>query len=150
MLANLLKVITKGLSNPKVQKILLVILLILVAMYLLNKGSGKFKQFFQSTFRGIQGDNVNAPITDARKQWLEDLAQALYSEIYDWFGSNETIESILIQMNSLPDSELAYIATYYNGFLSTNTLYYDIDWEFMPFEDVDDDIMARLSAMNLN
>ena len=149
MLANFLKVITKGLSNPKVQKILIIILLVLVAMYILSKASGKFKQFFQSTFRGVQGDKVNAPITDLRKGTLEAMADELYAGIYgsEW---NSVLAQQMSNMDALPDNELTYVAQYYGSFLSQNTMYYDIDWEIMPFEDADDKLLARLSAMNLN
>ena len=140
--------LTKGLSNPKVQRVLLIIVLILVVMYLLNKSNQKFKVWFQSTFKGVQGDSVYAPISDPRKTQLEQMAEDLHAGIWgnEW---NSVLANMMSNMNALPDNELTYIAQYYGNFLSPNTMHYDIDWEIMPFEDADDQLLARLSAMNL-
>ncbi len=142
--------IFKFLGNPKVQKVILVILVILVLLWVLRNANGKFDTWFRGNFLPVKGDNVNAPISEIRKQTLNNLATEVHSAIYGVPGFGY-VESALENIYVLPDNELKYVAEYYQKTLNNNgkSLYYDIDYEWMPLDDVDDDIMSRLSAMNL-
>jgi len=144
----ILKSIGVLLSNPKVQKMIIIALIIIAVLYLIGNANKKAKQWFQSNFRGAQGDNVYAPISDNRKTTLEQMASKLYSGIYgnEW---NSVLAEQMAQITALPDNEIVYIDEYWSSFMSQNTLYYDVDWEIMPFESADDDLLAKLSAMNL-
>ena len=144
MLASLMKM----LGNPKVQKAIIIVVLVLLALWLLSRASSKAKGFIQGTFMGVQGDNVYAPISDERKVILEQMAEGVHGLIYGTDWGNE-LTPALGNLNALPDNELTYVAQYYGSFLSANSLYYDIDYEWLFTTDEDEKILARLSAMNL-
>ena len=146
---NFLTVALKMLSNPKVQKILLIIIVLVIVVWMLNRGSAKFNHWYRTTLAPVKGDNVNAPISSQRKGILEDLALDTYNAIYGGFVTMITIDDLLINLNSLPDNELKYVATYYEKMLSDNSLYYDVDWESLPFIDSDEILMSKLKSMNI-
>jgi len=144
----MLQGLLKGLSNPKVQKIIITFLIILAILIIISKSSKKAKQFFNKLVYGTQGDQPYAHITDDRKLVLERLASDVKSSIYGTSGFGGVADN-LTSLNALNDAEFAYIVEYYERFISENKLYYDIDWEVMPFDSIDDDVLARLKRMNL-
>ena len=139
---------TKLLSNPKVQKFLLYLVIGLVILYILNRSVPKFERWMRSTFLPVRGDNVNAPISDTRKAELENIAGELYDAIYGIPGAG-FVEKAMGSVLALPDNEFTYVVQYYEKFLSDNSMYVDVDWEIMPFDTEDDKLLTRLKDMNL-
>lgn len=139
-------VLTKFLSNPKVQKVILYIVLAIIALWILSTVSEKANRWIRNTFLPPKGDQLNYPVTDVKKEQLEQMAQDIYDGIY---GSGFFLPTLFSGALALPDNEFLYMVQYYEQFLSTNKLYYDIDWEIMPTTDTDDQMLARLTAMNL-
>lgn len=147
---NFLTVILKGLQNPKIQKIILIILALFVLIWLLGKVGGGVRSIVADVLPTV-GDNVNQKISDSRKQTLNVLAQELYDNIYSFFSAGGSVADIVERVNVLPDNELKYITYYYNSQLGTeNGLYYDIDWEVLPMTTEDDKLLARMKKMNLD
>lgn len=101
----------------------------------------------KSKFGVITGDFQPGDITDKRKGTLESLAQDTYDSIYSATGdTGDTLEKV----NALNDSELDYLARYYKKALTRgNTLYEDVDDEFMPWDDVDETLMGKLNRLGL-
>lgn len=140
--------VLQGLSNPKVQKIIITGLIVIAILVVISKASGGAKKFFNKLVYGIQGDEPYAHITDARKLALEKMAGDVKGAIYGTSGFGGVADR-LTELNALNDAEFAYVVEHYEKFVSENKLYYDIDWEVMPFDDIDDTVLARLSRMNL-
>lgn len=93
----------------------------------------------------------NDPISDERKTVLNDLATSLRTAIYDttaglWGRSREDVMQTMLGLN---DNELTYVNKHYRT-LGDNTMYYDIDYEWMPMVKVDDDLLTRLRELNLD
>ncbi|MBN4061665.1 hypothetical protein JYU20_00525 [Bacteroidales bacterium AH-315-I05] len=134
---------------------------ILIALILLNKYGRLIKVWLSP----IRGDFQPGGITDKRKQELEDLASVAHSAIYSSTGNisipipipafgyisgGETdVEEVLNKINTLNDNELYYVANYYKKSLTKgNSLYKDIDDEWMPFVNIDEKLMARLTELS--
>lgn len=132
------------LSNPKVQKALLWIAIIIIVLIVLGNITDKSRGFFRR-LGGAQGEDVYAPIAESRKTQLESMAADVNS------GVNEvgiSLEGTLDDVLALSDSEFRYLVQYYNKYYD-NTMYYDVDWEWMWWTDVDDDVLARIKRQNL-
>ncbi len=145
-MGNLVRALINGLKNPKIQRIIVIALIVIGVLAILINASPKVKKFWNKLRYGVQGDNVYAPISDLRQGELEKLASDLYKAIYSWW---DTATDSLGAIKDLNDSEFLYIVEYYERFLSENKMYYDIDWEVLPETENDDAVLARLKEMNL-
>ncbi len=143
---NALSSLFKFVSNPKVMKVIAIVAIIFIVIWVFTRGSSKASKWVRNNLAPVQGDNINAPISQLRQKTLESMAQDVYNAIYGFStGTAGTLDTI----NSLNDSEFLYVVNYYEKYLSDNKLYYDIDWEFLPATDADDNVMNRLQTMNL-
>jgi hypothetical protein len=123
----------------------------LILLYILYRNWSKIKQFFGKDY-GVYssggGTYTPAGIPDGRKGELETLAKELYDKIYGVTTFTDK-ETSFIKANSLNDTELKYLAQYYKSALTrSDSLYHDVDSEWMPFSSEDENLLARLSALN--
>lgn len=154
-MTSLLQSITKALSNPKIQKFILYILIALFVLWLLSQTSEKFAVWFKK-FKLPSGNNVFSQVDESRKQTIEDISDGIKKYLdsnpissFLGAGSNAEAKMYFNAAYNLPDNELYYLHKYYK---STNgkTLYKDIDEETMPSSwDIDVKLLQRLKAMNL-
>lgn len=123
----------------------------LILLFILYKNWAKIKQLFgkdYGTYSQGGGGYAPAGIPDGRKAEIEALAQELYDKIYGVTTFTDK-ETSFIKANALNDTELKYLAQYYkNALTRSDSLYHDVDSEFMPFTDEDEKLMSRLSALN--
>ncbi len=118
-------------------------LILLIIIFYVWRNWDKLK----SKFGVITGDFQPGDITEKREGVLESLAQDAYDSIYSVTGdTGDTLERV----NALNDNELDYLARYYKSALTRgNTLYEDVDNEFMPLDDVDETLMGKLNRLGL-
>ena len=134
-----------GLSNPKVQKILLYIIIGIIILVILGNVSDGARNIFRKF--NPKGDDVFAPIPKERKSYLEKLAGNIHSGVYQVIGND--LDGYLEEALALSDSEFKWLNEYYNKYVGDNTMYYDIDWEMMWWTNVDQDVLARIKRQNL-
>ena len=145
--------LTKLFSNPKVQKMLVIILVIIAILFLLSKISSKFRMALGS-IKGVKGKDVYAPIDDARKMVIQDMATGLdnYINPSGWFGEiSDAVdgETALVLAVGLPDNEFTYFAQYYEQTFG-ESLYKAIEGEYSWATGSQyKKVQARLQAMNL-
>lgn len=149
---NIFASIQKALSNPKTQKILFMILLVIVILYILSKVSTKFRLWIRS-FLGPQGDDVNAPVTPDRQDMIENLARNIKTEIdneyYLGVGGQAELLSLIQTALFLPDNEFYQLALYYSKSYAAN-IYDDVDGYTFPSSSVaDENFLRRLEEMNI-
>lgn len=143
----MLQAFLKILSNPKVVKIIGIIAIFLLLFWVLSNSSS-FAQKMVKKILPPKGENLYKSISESRKVFIEDLMDAIHSDIYG-FTTNETESRDFERLLALPDNEFLYGVKYYNKAFTGKGLYYDVDWEVMPFNSSDDDLLARLEKMNL-
>lgn len=116
---------------------------IIVVLWIIWRNQDRIKQFFGRT----RADFQPGSITEGRKSELEALANDAYNAIYGVFGdTGDTLERV----NALNDNELVYLAKFYKKALTKgSSLYKDVDDEFMPWDKVDEQLMGRLSQLNM-
>lgn len=98
------------------------------------------------------GDWQEGTITEGRKKQLEDLAQTLYNDIYGSFNSSgDGSVPSMGKAAALNDNELLYLARYYENNLSQNgnSLWFDVDEEWLPFTSEDEGLMSRLADIGM-
>ncbi len=80
---------------------------------------------------------------------LKDIGGRLYTLIYSFKGGTASkIHTILVtEVLPLSDSELLFLSQYYRKFVSKNTFYDDIDNEWMPLWESDEDLLVRLAKI---
>lgn len=135
-------------------------LIAVIVIFLIWKYQARIRQFFSKDngdyTLGI-GDTETTQATqeekEQRKQFLRQLAEATYAAIHgipvNYYGIELTDRvSLFKQMLALNDSELKFLANYYSVISKDETLYEAIDDEFMPFNNEDDKLLARLSKLN--
>ncbi len=99
------------------------------------------------------GDWQEGTITAGRKVQLEGYAKDVYDMLAcfwqcDW---TDVGEKTLAKIAYLNDNELEYVARYYEQYVSDNgqSLYEDVEEEWLPGTSVDDDLEHRLSKLGL-
>lgn len=141
--------LTKIMTNPKlIQFVLIVFFVVIFLRILLNSGS-RLQSFYKKNIAPPKGDNINEFISDIRRAELESLADKLHDNIYNYQWTLDDFINNLSMFLGLRDSEFVYLTNYYNKAYQGEGLYYDIDWEFLPFTDIDDKVLTRMEAMNL-
>jgi hypothetical protein len=115
---------------------------------LFNRDRGDYSEGFTAPPGQNTSGMTQSQIAAARKKDLERLAEDLYREIYATFGYPT---KFIKEANTLNDTELKYLSQYYRKALTKgNTLYKDVDDEFLPHTNEDEKLLARLSKIGEN
>jgi len=122
----------------------------LIAFLIIRRYWQKISSRVESRLGPQYGDWQEGTITSGRKKELEKYAQDVYDVLACWYcvvGGQEQISKIAY----LNDNELEYTARYYEQFVSDKgqSLYDDVDEEWLPDTDVDDHLLTRLSKLGL-
>jgi hypothetical protein len=126
-------------------KLILYILLIVVVIFLLWKFSAKIEGGFKKLF-GKSGGSYDEKGQHSAVE-ISGLANRLYSAIYDPVAMSGTKQELFKEALTYNDTDLDKLATEYAQ-KSDNSLYKDIDDEFLPFVNEDETLMARLKELN--
>lgn len=123
----------------------------LILVYILYRNWSSIKQLFGKDYGVYSGDTgtyTPSGIPEQRQAELKALAQELYDKIYGVTTFTDK-ETSFIKANALNDTELKFLAQYYKSALTrSDSLYHDVDSEFMPFTSEDETLLSRLSALN--
>lgn len=131
-----------------------------VIIFILWKYQARIKAFFTADkgdySKGIgDTDTTQASPAEvaARKKYIEDLAISINAAInglaLNYYGLEITDRIELFKLAlALNDSELKYLANYYNVISKNETLYQAIDGEWLFFNNEDDLLLAKLSKLN--
>lgn len=122
----------------------------IVALILIRRYWGKISSKVGSRLGPQYGDWQEGTITDGRKKELEKFAQNIYDVLacgYCMVGA----EDDLLKAAALNDNELEYLARFYEQYVSDNgeTLYEDVDDEWLPATDADEDLLTKLDRLGL-
>lgn len=127
-----------------------IILISIIVLIFIRRNWSKWSFKAKGRFGPQHGDWQPGTITDARKSVLEGLARELYDAIYSGWGATIERGPIFNKVAYLNDNELEYTANYYKSAITkTNSLYYDVDEEYMPYSNSDEELMAKLSAIGV-
>ena len=120
-------------------------IIIIVSIFILRKNLNVWGGKIRAFFKPAAGDYSHI-LTILDKTRCEKLASELYTDIYGNWGSNkvDSINNLL----TLDDSELRYSAKFYKTSYE-KTMREDVSGEYMPFTDVDQELVARLLKMSL-
>ena len=145
-----MKKLVSKIQSMSPKEILIYVVIILLLLWLLKKGSkfikAAFSKFRYDVFGAIPQDGSNPGVlTEARKPILDVLAATLYDDVRKIWG---TAENTLGQINALNDTEFIYVFESYIKQFSANP-YYDVDWELMPETEEDDKFLARSKKLGL-
>lgn len=111
---------------------------------------GTLKKAFAKLSGGIIDDGTKGePISDIRKGEIKAQVTALYDAIYSWISWEPDTIAALEFFLALPDNEAVFFVNEYEK-LSENSMYYDVDWEFMPAFSADDEALARLKSLGFD
>ena len=92
------------------------------------------------------GDWQSYAITDKRKADLQLLAEDTYDKIHGIGGLSSIHLDKLLSIN---DNELEYMAKYYENQLSEESLWTDIDDEWLPATNKDEQLQQKLDNLGL-
>ncbi len=128
----------------------IIVILIIVGIIIYRK-SDYFLQRAGSRLGKQVGDWQAGTITDGRKKDLETIAHRLYGEIYSFTKQGEGGTIAALQMtNTLNDNELLYVAKFYEDSTGAdNSLWFDVDDEWLPQTSSDEVLMSRLSQLGM-
>jgi hypothetical protein len=124
-----------------------------VVYYVVRRNWYNIQQWSAPTFveptKDPSGNTVR--ITTARQKELRRIASDLFLEIHNWQGF--TNYSSLEAANATTDTELKYVAVYYESVLNKAnkgaSLYEDLNGKWLPFTQLDNQILLRLAQMGL-
>ncbi len=104
-------------------------------------------QYLKAKFARSFGDFTGEKISDSRQAVLNGFADNLHQSIHTSVAWGDTVDA-LNNISGVNDDELRYIARYYKRALSRGTsLYTDLNNEWMPLTDIDEQILTRLSKI---
>lgn len=128
----------------KYRKPILIVVVIVVLYLLWNKHGYKIARLFKPA----QSNTAPFPISDVRKEQIENLMSEIYDDIEDtdfWGGHHYDIYNQLLGMY---DDEISYGADYYKNFLANgNTLYSDLDSQWFLWSDVNTKVLDKLKEL---
>lgn len=152
---NQIKEIWLGL--PMIIKIVIIVLFILLIYHLVKKYGSWLKDKFQSSDINYQegetpnnaGYTVGQGNSEAGRLKLEQIAEQLYSDIYDTPVLTGHNSSPYLMALTLSDNDLKYLADHYKKYLTKGTsLFKDIDDEIYGLGvDYDSRLKARLTKI---
>ena len=127
-------------------KVFWIVLGSIILIIIINKNRYKIKAWFKPIDIDLEtGEKIH--ITDERKVELKKVASNIYTAIYSTLhtGRKLTFKAAL----ALTENELDFMAKHYKQQVSGgNTLYEDVDNEWMPSTDLDEQLMAKLNKIN--
>ncbi len=135
---------SKLIANPWVL-LVLIILLLLLALWVYRNG----KRWWAQATRVDQGNYDNPKPNDEREGELKRLAQDLYGAM-DGATIAATLVPLLHQTFGLNDTELRYTAEHFVQVGDGDSLATWINDEWLPGEDIDTKLIARLNNMALS
>jgi hypothetical protein len=91
------------------------------------------------------GSEVSGAAADARKKEIEAMTQEVYNQLTAGVPSPTAREASLVELSKLNDSELRIAAKHYKLLSRDKSLFQAVDDAWMPFSDVDEELMGRLS-----
>lgn len=124
----------------------------IVAFIIIRRYWQKWSTKVESRLGPQYGDWQEGTITAGRKKELEGYAADVYEALACFWCNHATVaEPALSEVAYLNDNELEYVARYYEEYISDNnqSLYDDVDEEWLPATSVDADLMHRLSKLGL-
>jgi len=127
-----------------------IILGTIVAIIIIRRYWDKVSTKVGSRLGPQHGDWQEGSITTGRKKELEKYAQDVYDVLACWDCASGG-EKQLQKLAYLNDNELEYVARYYENYVGDGgeTLYHDIDDEWLAGTDVDDNLLTRLNKLGL-
>lgn len=140
----------KGAMNLMKNKWFWIILGCLVAFIIIRRYWNKISSKVDSRLGPQYGDWQEGTITPGRKKELESYAQDVYDVLACWYcidGADQELRKLAY----LNDNELEYAARYYEQYVSDNgeTLYEDVDDEWLGAISTDEDLLSRLNKLGL-
>jgi len=145
-----IKVVGSGSKRLLSNKWFWIILASVIALIIIIRYYNKISTKVESRFGTQYGDWQEGTITSSRKKELEGYAQDVYDILACWYcarGAEDELQKLLY----LNDNELEYTARYYEKFVSDDgeTLYHDVDDEWLAATDADNKLLTRLSKLGL-
>lgn len=127
----------------------IIIIGVLIVLYLIwNKYGYKILRLFNPAV----GNNSPIPLTDIRKNQIENLMGQIHTDIQDvsyseWLGSGHDT-SLYYTLLGMYDDEIAYGADYYKNFLGQGkSLYSDLKGEYFFWSDVNNQVLDKLKEL---
>ncbi len=142
----------KGAMRLMSSKWFWIILGSIVAFIIIRRYWQKMQSKVESRLGPQYGDWQEGTITSGRKSELESYASDVYEALACfWCNHLDVAEPALAKIAYLNDNELEYVARYYEQYVSDDnqTLYEDVDEEWLGLTSVDDDLLHRLSKLGL-
>ena len=135
-------------------KPIVVALLVLIAIYLVNKHGRRW--WANITRRDLGNYAGQEPVRDntARQAELQQMAHdalaAMHTVILVGGATYTGREAMLERLLQLNDTELRYVATFYASINEDGTsLKQDVDDEYMPFSSIDEELVGKLNQLAL-
>lgn len=135
-------------------KPIVIALVVLIALYLLNKNGRRW--WTQLTRRDLGNYAGQSAVEEnsARQAQLQAMAHdalaAMNSVLLVGGVTMTGREAMLERLLALNDTELRYVAVFYASISEDGTsLKNDVDDEYMPFSSVDEQLVARLNQLAL-
>ncbi|WKZ67166.1 MAG: hypothetical protein QY325_04370 [Flavobacteriales bacterium] len=149
-------ILGKLLRNPWFWVAVAVIILLLLARKHAARWSAALKRAFARDAGDYSvglTDGAGRPVqpmsaeAQARQQEIKDMAQEAYAQMNAGITDPGARQAALEQLLSLNDTELRLAAREYNALSRNESLYAAIANEWMPFTEVDEQLMARLARI---
>lgn len=101
--------------------------------------------------RGNYAGQNRVQSNPAREAELQAMAREAYRVMHILIVTGDQRERALADLLALNDTELRYVAVFYKNSVNPEgvSMRQDIDDEWMPFTDVDEKLIARLTQMAL-
>lgn len=147
--------ILKALTNPKIQKYVLYIALIILIIWVLSKSSEKVAIFVKG-LKPASGEGIYNPVEESRKPQIEHLASEIKSYLdqsvleywaYGYVSNLYNYSGVFEEASALPNNELRYLADYYRKSYGIS-LYKDVDEETF-YNNWDTKLLQRLKETNM-
>ena len=142
----------KGAKRLMSNKWFWIILGSIVAFIIIRRYWKKMQSKVESRLGPQYGDWQEGTLTSGRKAVLEGYAGEVYEALACvWCDHLDVAEEPLSKIAYLNDNELEYVARYYEEYVSDNkeSLYEDVDEEWLPGTSTDEDLLHRLSKLGL-
>ena len=129
----------------KYRKPIIIIVVIIVLYLIWNKYGYKLKRLFNPA----QGNNSPIPLSDVRKNQIEEHMGKISQDITGWsWVGNQHDYALYHTLLGWYDDEIAYGADYYKNFLGQgNSLYSDLDGEYFYWGDVNNQVLNKLKEL---
>jgi len=142
--------ISKYVSSKSPKELIVIALVILISAWIIKTFIfPKVKDFYRKITPPKPHDGSSSNLLPERDAYLRELVDDIYEGVYCTFCTHAGLTEAISKALALNDSELIILNKYY-GQKSENTMYYDIDYEWMSGTSVDDDLLSRLVELNIS